>query len=570
MRAFITNFTTLRTDYTDPGEQIQARRLLQINLSWVIALGIAGPIFVLTTGGYQNLTDLSTLASLGLALLVHYLIQSERFPQARRIFVINVIMVSLMTIFPDYRIDGNPFIIALTLPITAAGVLLRRVELGGVALLVIILTTVGGLFQINADMAPYGAYSMATNIRVTLFIMSVVITLNALMIWAFLSSTDTTLRQQRRLAEEFDAVTIISQSLINLSPSNEALNQLVEQLRSLLHLYHVQIFIVNPSSGQVSLRASTGYLGRRLLEEDSLSTPSDDSPIHDALHQSDPIILRLQAGDQPGSFLPATQSEVLIPLRIKEFLPFGVLDLHSTDGAAFTPTLLKALQILGYHLSIALHNNQQATDLHTSLNERDQLLNQIEAYRRELTKVNRQFVGTTWETYISERESPVPSFDWNKGAIALSQSDSDVLAQTLTGGQSLLVRREGKVDILAVPIRLRDQVLGAIEFRRAEQDAPWSKAALELAEAVADRLALSLENARLFEQTQITAQREQLVNQITSELQTTTELEALIAEAAAQFQQALGATHTRVRLGLIDGEADDSPQPGPVTNHDQA
>ena len=127
------------------------------------------------------------------------------------------------------------------------------------------------------------------------------------------------------------------------------------------------------------------------------------------------------------------------------------------------------------------------------------------------------------------------------------KSESEALALTVDDGQPRLEQRDD-ASILCVPIRLRNQTLGAVEFRRSGSTG-WTSAALELAQVVAERLALSLENARLFEQAQTTAQREQLVGQITSQLQTTTDLQSLLTLAAARFQDALGASHTRVRLG---------------------
>lgn len=119
---------------------------------------------------------------------------------------------------------------------------------------------------------------------------------------------------------------------------------------------------------------------------------------------------------------------------------------------------------------------------------------------------------------------------------------------TLQDGQPRLEMRDGE-HVLCVPIRLRGQTLGAVEFRRSSE-VGWSPSAMELAQAVADRMALSLENARLFEQAQTTARREQLVSQVTAQLQSTNNLQDLLTLAAAQFQEALGAHRTQVRLGL--------------------
>jgi GAF domain-containing protein len=128
----------------------------------------------------------------------------------------------------------------------------------------------------------------------------------------------------------------------------------------------------------------------------------------------------------------------------------------------------------------------------------------------------------------------------------VQRHESSLLSMTLEDGQPRLEQRDGQ-DILCVPIRLRGQLLGAVEFQR-PSEVGWSPSALELAQAVSERLALSLENARLFEQAQMTAHREQLVSQITAQMQTATDLQSLLTVAAAQFQNALGATVASIRL----------------------
>ncbi|HEX2619596.1 MAG TPA: hypothetical protein VHL11_05595, partial [Phototrophicaceae bacterium] len=60
--------------------------------------------------------------------------------------------------------------------------------------------------------------------------------------------------------------------------------------------------------------------------------------------------------------------------------------------------------------------------------------------------------------------------------------------------------------------------------------------------------ALALENKRLFEQTQATAQRERKANEATNLLISATNVEAVINVAAASFNDALGAINTRIHL----------------------
>jgi GAF domain-containing protein len=541
--------TDIRVEPLSPAEYQQARRLLLINLAWLILILMVLPV-VITWAFQLGSVDAATVftpITLVIAVLIHLLIKRGQIEQARLLFVLNILATSLLATFPEYRID-NPFIVTLFLPLTAAGVLLTRTRLLAVTLLLIAIFSVGGVLQLYRDMQPTLLGDSTESIGTTLALVVAVILLNWFMQWSFLSSIDDTLREQRRIGGLISTTTEISQALSALTSTTDTLNQVAEQLREAFGLYHVQVFIIDPNTGLALLQASTGYIGRRILEEHKLLIPDETSPINDTLRRKDPLLIR---DDDPETlrkvFLPATRSELLLPLRVGNLLPIGVLDLHSTDRNAFSDQRLAALTTLSFHLAAVLYNLQQTKELRAAHEEQNRLSAQLESGQRELSRLNRQLVSATWGTYLQEHHEEVPGFDWKPGAVMAAQRASERLNQALEDGQAA-VEQIGDQSVLSVPIRLRGQTLGAVEFRRSDA-APWSPAALELVQTVAERIALSLENARLFEQAQGTAQREQLVNKITSQLQTTSDLHSLLTLAAEQFRDALGATQTRVRLG---------------------
>lgn len=106
----------------------------------------------------------------------------------------------------------------------------------------------------------------------------------------------------------------------------------------------------------------------------------------------------------------------------------------------------------------------------------------------------------------------------------------------------------GEKAFLAVPIRLRDEGIGAVKI-----DLPgkqlWKSDEISVVQAIVERIAISAENARLFEETRRRAAREKIIGEITAKigasinvrnvLQTTvTELARAIpgAEVLVQFQ----------------------------------
>ncbi|MBN1200829.1 MAG: GAF domain-containing protein [Anaerolineae bacterium] len=560
MQNRITRLTTVHFGYPDSAERQQASRLLIINLAWMVMIIAASPLLSWWVIEDPHLEPgiLFVPVSLAAAVLVHWSIQRGWLQRARFLFVLNIMMMSLLTIFPDYRLDSTPFTIVLLLPLTAAGVLLRRSSLLGIALLLIVAVAVGGSIQIGVGLEPEPSSGSAVeSVGATIFVVALMIVLSTIMLVTFGSTIEDVTVQQHHLAHLITNTAAASHALVTMPDSDEDLNRTIEQIRDAFELYHAQVYLADPLSGLAVLRASTGFIGRRLLEEESLRRPDESSPVNNALRQTEPIqILNTAPEDQRVGFLPATQSELLLPLRVGDLLPVGVLDLHGAAPTTFSPRLVEVLTAVSNQLAAVLHGAHQTRELRATYAERDQLLERVESGRQEVARINRQLVGTTWGTYLADYREAVPGFDWQEQSITPSSTESELLRQTMEDGQPHLERR-GDEHVLSVPIRLRGQALGAIEFRRPGEPG-WSSQALEMAQAVAERLALSLENARLFEQAQTTAQREQLISQVTSQLQTTNDLQTLLTLAAAEFQDALGATRTQVRLGeaFIDSSAE--------------
>ena len=83
-----------------------------------------------------------------------------------------------------------------------------------------------------------------------------------------------------------------------------------------------------------------------------------------------------------------------------------------------------------------------------------------------------------------------------------------------------------------MPITLRGQILGAVEWELPLDDMSDNK--LQLAQELANRLAVSLENARLFEESQRATERERIVNSIAAKLTPQTEVSEILQTAVRE------------------------------------
>src|SRR5690606_26051157 len=103
---------------------------------------------------------------------------------------------------------------------------------------------------------------------------------------------------------------------------------------------------------------------------------------------------------------------------------------------------------------------------------------------------------------------------------------------------------------VAVPVVLRGEVIGAIEVEPSEEIEAANT--VEMMQAVAQRLAISLDNARLFEEAQAATAQEQRINQIVTRYQSANSVDDLLRITLTELSQTLGAQHGAIRLGNID------------------
>ena len=106
---------------------------------------------------------------------------------------------------------------------------------------------------------------------------------------------------------------------------------------------------------------------------------------------------------------------------------------------------------------------------------------------------------------------------------------------------------------LSVPIALGNRVLGVIDIQEDERGGLDEQDA-ELIQAIANQVAIGLQNARSYGATQQEARREAMINTISQEIQRTTTIESALQVAVRELGRVLGARKTSVELHAPVGE----------------
>jgi GAF domain-containing protein len=335
-----------------------------------------------------------------------------------------------------------------------------------------------------------------------------------------------------------------------------AMNSTLELiLKNYPHIYHAQIFLINEDGVQARLVASTGEIGKRLLEKGHSLAVGSLSVIGQTTLKNEILVARAGAQDsvhRQNVLLSETSLEVAFPLSVEGGI-IGALDLQSRTLADLSKDERLSFQSLANSLALMIDNIRQFEAAKLRIGENQRLAEQTRSALRDVERLNQRLIGRAWSEYLSGKGDEFGlSVDFKKDTV---EENSEWTPTLISAVEINNIVKEG--NIIAIPLSVRGQVIGAMEFELAE-DEQFSPEDLELIQEVSNRFGLAAENTRLVEESQRTAQRETLVNEITSRFQSAQNVEATLAEAARSLSDALGANRIMICLGTPQENANGS------------
>ncbi len=348
-------------------------------------------------------------------------------------------------------------------------------------------------------------------------------------------------------AKQAEIISQIAQRISGRSSLDEVLNNAIEQVRlNYPDIYHAQIYLIDETVAR--LVASTGEVGKKLLERQHALAVGSQSVIGTVSAVNRAIVAR--SGDSVhhrNEFLPNTRTEAAFPLR-RGTVVIGVLDVQSKQENAFIEDSLPLFQALADHIAIAIDNAQLFEATQRQLGENQSLLDQLSRNMTELNRLNRRLTGQFWQDYLNQQSNQLGvEIDLDENVSVRHLSLTPGIQEAIRFNQSVQNRQAGKHQI-AVPLRVRGEVIGAMEFEL-DEGASLAPEDIVLLEEVSEQLGLAAESNRLFEVSQRMAQREALVNEISSRLQTTSSVEMTLSAAARSLKETLRLDRVSIRLG---------------------
>ncbi len=327
-----------------------------------------------------------------------------------------------------------------------------------------------------------------------------------------------------RRRNELQVAAQVARDIASTRELDTLTNLAVNMIRDRFGFYHSGLFLNDARGEWAVLQAATGDAGRDLLARRHQLRIGQIGLVGFAARSGETRIskdVELDALHYKNPLLPETRSEAAIPLKSGGRV-IGVLDVQSTQPDAFDDESLQVLQVLSDQLATAIQNAR--------------LLEEVQQNLAELQTAYGQVDRQAWERYV--QGSSLVGFQYDGVTItplAPHRQEDDLQAAAAQAAH------------LQAPLQVRGSEIGALEIWG--QDAQLSEDDIALVTNISARLSQVMESARLFEEAQLRAAREQTINRLTAGIARSLDTESVLRTAALQLGELPSVTEVSVFLG---------------------
>lgn len=320
-----------------------------------------------------------------------------------------------------------------------------------------------------------------------------------------------------------EATSLVAGDMISIQDRDQLLFDTMQTIQDKFGFYQQGIYLVDQTGEWAILRAFSGEGADELSNRGSRLRIGVDGIIGHVIENGERYLTRNVTNDP--YYLPMTEtkiirSELAIPLRSSKEI-IGGLDFRSRNPDAFTEEAITALQTLADQISMAL----------THLD----LYHQAQDYYENLQRVSSDLGHESWRGFLSR--------DFIKGIYCSQEGITNIsdIPENMDANE---------YPIYEVPVTTRGgQVIGKIRARKRISDEDWSAEEVSIMKSLVEQLGIALDSARLYQETQIAAQREQAISEVTTKIRETLDLETIVKTASEEIRKALNLPEVTIHFG---------------------
>jgi GAF domain-containing protein len=343
-------------------------------------------------------------------------------------------------------------------------------------------------------------------------------------------------QELERRSRYLEATTSVARDATSVLDPQDLIGRVVSLISERFGFYHTGILLIDAAGEWAELQAASSEGGQHMLARGHRLRVGKEGVVGYVTGQG---VARIAVDtgadavyfDNPD--LPETRSELALPLRARGEI-IGALDVQSKMPEAFSEEDVDVLQALADQVAMAISNARLLGQVQESL----------EAERRAYGELSRE----AWQELIEKR------LDLG----FLSYADTTVPAGDLWRPEMRKALYTGQITLddegerVAIPIKVRGEVVGVIDGSKPAGEGEWKAEEIELLETLTGQLSQALESARLYEDTQRRAAREQLIGEVASRMRETLDMETVMQTALQEIGDALEIGQIKLRMRDVE------------------
>lgn len=348
--------------------------------------------------------------------------------------------------------------------------------------------------------------------------------------------------ESERRAVEIETASQIAKDISVITDLDELLTNAVELIKREYKLYYAAVFLLDEHCEFAVLRSGTGTAGAKMLEQNHRLKLADTSMVgYAALHNEVRLSQDVEqdAVHYKNPMLPDTRSELALPLAVGG-RTIGALDVQSEKARYFMPADIRVLQVAADQLAVAI--------------DKARILQQLTHTLDDLRQSYQQTTQESWQGFMRLSRQAY-NYQYRQGQLHTGATLSLHANEAISLGTAVIASNisaeTGKPQTaVAIPIKLRDHILGVIDFKFDTQAVPANL--LETLNAATNRLAIALENARLLEEIRMRAERDRLVSNISAKVRAEADVDQVLQTVALELGRSLSVSGVVVQLRSPD------------------
>jgi len=327
--------------------------------------------------------------------------------------------------------------------------------------------------------------------------------------------------QQR--STQLDVIAQITHKATLVRDIDRLLAETAHLIADRLEFPHVGIFLSDEREEWASLRAASSQWGERLLAEGHKVRIGSEHPVGSVAKSGKPLIMTnlhsnvaLDELGEESSRPNQTKgySRTILPLQTAHRF-IGMLDIQAAEPDAFSEETMAALKTIADQFALVIENIRL-------LQEAEERLIEIETLAGHQSR-------ESWRRITMER--PVWGYVYD-GVQIVPQDKAPVTARTMEPN-------------LTVPLQVRGTPIGRLNL--VLKDRTPTPEDRMIAQAIAEQASQALESARLYQETQRRAIREQLVSEIAGQLRASLDPDTVLQTTVRELARVTG-----VRMATIE------------------